>query len=74
MVSGDLNLEREVEADSGWLEYMGNEWASVYGETLQGAPTHTIKGGDVVVEDDEIVTDKRIGEYFPRGPDGVERA
>jgi len=56
------------------LKRYQEDGVEVYGETLQGAPTHTIKGGDVVVEDDEIVTEKGIGEYLPRGPDGVERA
>jgi dihydropyrimidinase/dihydroorotase len=67
-----VDLEREVEVDSEWLENMGNEWCSAHGRTLKGTPTHTIKNGTVVVEDDEIVTDNGIGEYLPRGPSGVK--
>ena len=66
-----VNLEREVTINSDWLEWMGNNWCSAYGRTLKGAPTHTIKDGKVIVENDEVVTDKGIGEYLPRGPSGV---
>jgi len=69
-----VDLDREVKVDSEWLEYMGNKWTSVYDETLQGTPSHTIKGGEVMVEDDEIIADKGIGEYLSRGPSGVEQA
>ena len=66
-----VDLTREVTVDSDWLEWMGNNWCSAYGQTLQGSPTHTIKGGEVIVEDDEIITEKGIGSYLPRGPSGV---
>lgn len=66
-----VDLEREVTVDADWLENMGNNWCSAYDRTLTGAPTHIITGGEVMVEDDEILTDKGIGEYLPRGPSGV---
>jgi len=66
-----VDLSREVTVDSDWLEWMGNDWCSSYGRTLTGAPTHTIKGGTVIVEDDEILAVKGIGDYMPRGPSGA---
>ncbi len=66
-----VDLQKEVTVTSEWLEGLGPNWTSSYGRTLRGAPTHTIKAGEVVVKDDEIIADAGIGEYLPRGPDGV---
>jgi dihydropyrimidinase/dihydroorotase len=69
-----VDLEKEVHVDSDFLYGLGNDWCSAYGRTLTGAPTHTIKGGRVVVEDNEVLADPGIGRYLPRGPGGVEPA
>lgn len=66
-----VDLQKEVTVDSDWLAWMGNEWCSAYGQTLTGAPTHTITGGQVVVENDELLVDPGIGSYLPRYENGV---
>ncbi|WP_336361526.1 dihydroorotase [Haladaptatus sp. ZSTT2] len=69
-----VDLDKEVHVDSEWLEGLGNDWCSAYDRTLRGSPSHVITSGKVVVEDDEILTEKGIGEYLPRGPSGVDAA
>jgi len=69
-----VDLERTITVDDDWLQWMEPRWCSAYGRELTGAPTHVIKGGQLAVEDDELLVDKGIGEYLPRYDDGVVEA
>ncbi|NHN42836.1 amidohydrolase family protein [Halorubellus sp. JP-L1] len=45
-------------------------WSSVHGRGVQGLPTHTIAGGEVVVECGDLHADPGRGSYLHRGPGG----
>ncbi|WP_170972457.1 dihydroorotase [Natronorubrum halophilum] len=67
-----VDLTKEITVDEELLYGLDNRWCSAFGRTLTGAPTHTIKGGELVVEDNEILSENGIGSYLPRYETGVE--
>jgi dihydropyrimidinase/dihydroorotase len=67
-----VDLDKTITVDSDWLYGMEDRWCSAYGRELTGAPSSVIKGGEVAVVDNEFQVDKGIGDYMPRGSDGVE--
>jgi dihydropyrimidinase/dihydroorotase len=46
-------------------------YSTFHGTELTGLPTHTIVGGEVVVEDDELQVEKGGRDYLPRYDEGV---
>ncbi|WP_158059135.1 dihydroorotase [Halorussus halophilus] len=71
MVIVDLDKSRVVDDD--FYHTMEPGYSTFHGEELTGLPTHTIVGGEVVVEDDELQVDKGGRSYLARGPEGVVR-
>ncbi|MFB6105168.1 MAG: dihydroorotase family protein [Halobacteriaceae archaeon] len=72
MVIVDLEKSRVVDDD--FYHTMEPGYSTFHGQELTGLPTHTIVGGDVVVEDDELQVDPGGREYLHRGPEGVQRS
>ncbi|MFB6111726.1 MAG: dihydroorotase family protein [Halobacteriaceae archaeon] len=72
MVIVDLEKSRVVDDD--FYHTMEPGYSTFHGEELTGLPTHTIVGGEVVVEDDELQVDPGGREYLHRGPEGVAPA
>ena len=71
MVVVDLEKSRVVDDD--FYHTMEPGYSTFHGEELTGLPTHTIVGGEVVVEDDELQVEKGGRKYLHRGKAGVVR-
>ncbi|SIS17410.1 dihydroorotase [Natronorubrum thiooxidans] len=69
-----VDLQKEFTVDEDYLYGLDNRWCSSFGRELTGAPTHTIKGGELVVEHNDVLTEGGIGSYLPRYEDGVQLA
>jgi dihydropyrimidinase/dihydroorotase len=69
MVVVDLDRSRIVDDD--FYHTMEPRYSTMHGMELTGLPTHTIVGGEVVVEEGELRVEKGGREYLPRGPGGV---
>jgi dihydropyrimidinase/dihydroorotase len=72
MVIVDLDKSKVVDED--FYHTMEPRYSTFHGEELTGLPTHTIVGGEVVVEDDELQVDAGGRDYLPRSAEGVPRA
>jgi len=68
-----VDLERSAVVDDDFYHTMEPRYSTFHGEELTGLPTHTIVGGEVVVEDDELQVDKGGRDYLPRHENGVPR-
>ena len=71
MVIVDLDKSKVVDDD--FYHTMEPRYSTFHGEELTGLPTHTIVGGEVVVEDDELQVDAGGRDYLPRYDNGVPR-
>jgi dihydropyrimidinase/dihydroorotase len=69
-----VDLEKSAVVDDDFYHTMEPGYSTFHGQELTGLPTHTIVGGEVVVEDDELQVEKGGRNYLPRGDEGVERA
>jgi dihydropyrimidinase/dihydroorotase len=69
-----VDLERSAVVDDDFYHTMEPGYSTFHGQELTGLPTHTIVGGEVVVEDDQLQVDPGGRNYLPRGDAGVERA
>jgi dihydropyrimidinase/dihydroorotase len=68
-----VDLEKSAVVNDDFYHTMEPRYSTYHGEELTGLPTHTIVGGEVVVEDDELQVEKGGREYLARGPEGVVR-
>jgi dihydropyrimidinase/dihydroorotase len=68
-----VDLEKSAVVDDDFYHTMEPRYSTFHGRELTGLPTHTIVGGEVVVEDDELRVEKGGREYLARGPEGVVR-
>ncbi|WP_121743323.1 dihydroorotase [Natronorubrum halophilum] len=66
-----VDLEKSTVVDDDFYHTMEPRYSTYHGEELTGLPTHTIVGGEVVVEDGELLAEPGGREYLPRGPEGV---
>jgi dihydropyrimidinase len=69
-----VDLEKSATVDEEFYHTMEPRYSTFHGDELTGLPTHTIVGGEVVVEDDELQVEKGGREYLHRGESGVVRA
>jgi dihydropyrimidinase/dihydroorotase len=69
-----VDLEKSAVVDDDFYHTMEPGYSTFHGWELTGLPTHTIVGGEVVVEDDELQVEPGGRSYLPRGDAGVERA
>jgi len=66
-----VDLERSAVVDDDFYHTMEPRYSTFHGEELTGLPTHTIVGGEVVVEDGQLQVEKGGRSYLPRYADGV---
>jgi dihydropyrimidinase/dihydroorotase len=66
-----VDLEKSATVDEDFYHTMEPRYSTFHGWELQGLPTHTIVGGEVVVEDGELQVENGGRNYLPRGPNGV---
>mgnify|MGYP000454067420 CR=1 FL=1 len=69
-----VDLEKSRVVDDEFYHTMEPGYSTFHGQELTGLPTHTIVGGEVVVEDDELQVEPGGREYLHRGPEGVTRS
>ncbi|MDZ7702616.1 MAG: amidohydrolase family protein [Halobacteriales archaeon] len=69
-----VDLEKSAVVDDDFYHTMEPGYSTFHGWELTGLPTHTIVGGEVVVEDDELQVEKGGRNYLARGDEGVVRA
>ncbi|WP_226042065.1 amidohydrolase family protein [Natrinema sp. DC36] len=66
-----VDLEKSTVVDDDFYHTMEPGYSTFHGDELTGLPTHTIVGGEVVVEDGELLAEPGDRNYLPRGPEGV---
>jgi dihydropyrimidinase/dihydroorotase len=66
-----VDLEKRRTVDDEFYHTMEPGYSTFHGDDLTGLPTHTIVGGEVVVENDELQVEPGDREYLPRGENGV---
>jgi dihydropyrimidinase/dihydroorotase len=66
-----VDLDKSAVVDDGFYHTMEPGYSTFHGEEFTGLPTHTIVGGEVVVEDGDLQVEKGGREYLPRYDDGV---
>jgi dihydropyrimidinase/dihydroorotase len=66
-----VDLEKSTVVDDDFYHTMEPGYSTFHGDELTGLPTHTIIGGEVVVEDGELLAEPGDRNYLPRGPEGV---
>ncbi|MFC4551117.1 MULTISPECIES: dihydroorotase [Halorussus] len=66
-----VDLEKSAVVDDDFYHTMEPRYSTFHGDELTGLPTHTIVGGEVVVEDGELLVEKGGREYLPRYNAGV---
>ncbi|ELZ19960.1 dihydroorotase [Halosimplex carlsbadense 2-9-1] len=66
-----VDLEKSAVVDDDFYHTMEPRYSTFHGDELTGLPTHTIVGGDVVVEHGELQAEKGGRTYLPRRADGV---
>ena len=69
-----VDLEKSAVVDDDFYHTMEPRYSTFHGQELTGLPTHTIVGGEVVVEEGELQVEKGGREYLPRGAGGVPSA
>jgi dihydropyrimidinase/dihydroorotase len=69
-----VDLDKSDTVDDDFFHTMEPRYSSFHGWELTGLPTHTIVGGEVVVEDDQTIGEPGSAEFLPRFDDGVPRA
>ncbi len=66
-----VDLDKSAVVDDDFYHTMEPRYSTFHGEELTGLPTHTIVGGEVVVEDGELLAEPGDRTYLARGPAGV---
>ena len=66
-----VDLEKSAVVDDDFYHTMEPGYSTFHGDELTGLPTHTIVGGEVVVEDGELQVDPGGRNYLPRHESGV---
>jgi len=66
-----VDLEKSTVVDDDFYHTMEPGYSTFHGDELTGLPTHTIIGGEVVVEDGELLAEPGDRNYLPCGPEGV---
>jgi len=66
-----VDLEKSAIVDDDFYHTMEPRYSTFHGNELTGLPTHTIVGGEVVVEEGALQVDKGGRDYLPRYNDGV---
>lgn len=66
-----VDLEKSAVVDDDFYHTMEPRYSTFHGDELTGLPTHTIVGGEVVVEDGTLQVEKGDRDYLPRHADGV---
>ena len=66
-----VDLEKSAVVDDDFYHTMEPRYSTFHGDELTGLPTHTIVGGEVVVEEGELQVEKGGRNYLPRYADGV---
>ena len=66
-----VDLEKSAVVDDDFYHTMEPGYSTFHGDELTGLPTHTIVGGEVVVEDGELQVDPGGRNYLPRYESGV---
>jgi dihydropyrimidinase/dihydroorotase len=66
-----VDLEKSAVVDDDFYHTMEPRYSTFHGDELTGLPTHTIVGGEVVVEDGQLQVEKGGRDYLPRDADGV---
>ena len=66
-----VDLEKSAVVDDDFYHTMEPRYSTFHGDELTGLPTHTIVGGEVVVEDGELQVAEGGRDYLPRYADGV---
>ena len=66
-----VDLEKSAVVDDDFYHTMEPRYSTFHGQELTGLPTHTIVGGEVVVEDGELQVEKGGRDYLARGDGGV---
>ncbi|MFW6448003.1 MAG: amidohydrolase family protein, partial [Halobacteriota archaeon] len=69
-----VDLDRSAVVDDDFYHTMEPRYSTMHGMELTGLPTHTIVGGEVVVEEGELLADPGGRTYLARGHAGVESA
>jgi len=66
-----VDLEKSTVVDDDFYHTMEPRYSTFHGDELTGLPTHTVVGGEVVVEEGELQVESGGREYLPRYEDGV---
>lgn len=66
-----VDLEKSAVVDDDFYHTMEPRYSTFHNDKLTGLPTHTIVGGEVVVERGKLQVDKGGREYLSRSADGV---
>jgi len=66
-----VDLDKSDTVDDDFFHTMEPRYSSFHGWELTGLPTHTIVGGELVVENDRLVAEPGSGQFLPRFDDGV---
>jgi dihydropyrimidinase/dihydroorotase len=66
-----VDLEKSAVVDDDFYHTMEPRYSTFHGDELTGLPTHTVVGGEVVVEEGRLQVEKGGREYLPRYSDGV---
>jgi dihydropyrimidinase/dihydroorotase len=67
-----VDMEKSKVVDDDFYHTMEPRYSTMHGMELTGLPTHTVVGGEVVVEHDELQVDPGGRNYLHRGDSGVE--
>ncbi|WP_440990836.1 dihydroorotase [Haloarchaeobius baliensis] len=67
-----VDMEKSKVVDDDFYHTMEPRYSTMHGMELTGLPTHTVVGGEVVVEDDELQVEPGGRNYLSRGDSGVE--
>jgi dihydropyrimidinase/dihydroorotase len=67
-----VDMEKSKVVDDDFYHTMEPRYSTMHGMELTGLPTHTVVGGEVVVEDDELQVEPGGRHYLHRGDSGVE--
>ena len=66
-----VDLDKSAVVDDDFYHTMEPKYSTFHGMELTGLPTHTIVGGEVAVEDGELLAEPGGQTYLARGPEGV---
>ena len=69
-----VDLEKSAVVDDEFYHTLEPGYSTFHGWELTGLPSHTIVGGEVVVEDGNLLAEPGDREYLPRYDEGVPSA